>query len=53
MRNMEGLKGPSAGCVDESKFARRKIDCSVLGISNATNYYSCRDLRKKLKFMER
>ena len=45
MRNVEGLQGPSAGCVDEREFAQRKIECSVLGTSNATKYYSCRNLR--------
>ena len=52
MRKVEGLQGPSAGCVDEREFAQSKIECSVLGTSNATKYYSCRNLGRKLKFME-
>lgn len=47
------MEGPVAECVvDERELAEREIECTVLGVSDATKYYSCRNCKKKLKVME-
>lgn len=50
---MEGVEGPVEECVVyERELAEREIECTVLGVSDATKYYSCHNCKKKLKVME-
>ena len=44
------VEGPVVECVvDERELAEREIECTVLGVSNATKYYSCRNCKKKIE----
>jgi len=47
---VEGVEGPVAEClVNERELAEREIECTVLGVSDATKYYSCRNFKKKIE----
>ena len=44
------MEGPVAECVvDERELAEREIEFTVLGVSEATKYYSCRNCKKKIE----
>ena len=50
VKEVEGVEGPVAECVvDERELAEREIECTVLGVSDATKYYSCRNCKKKIE----
>ena len=50
VKEVEGLEGPLAECVvDERELAEREIECTVLGISDASKYHSCRNCKKKIE----